>query len=103
MSYAVTEEFVSLDHLPVGGRGTILTLSGDDAVAIRLLELGLLPGEEIEVLGYAPLGDPIAIQVRGTRLALRRKDAGRIHMSVIRRTEPRTAAAVALAAGTAGT
>ena len=103
MSYVATEECVSLDRLPVGGRGTILSLSGDDAVAIRLLELGLLPGEDVQVLGYAPLGDPIAIQVRGTRLALRRKDAGRIRLSVIHRTMPRTAATVALAAGTVGT
>jgi Fe2+ transport system protein FeoA len=40
--------------------------------------MGLLPGEEVEVLGVAPLGDPMAIRVGGTRLALRRRDAARV-------------------------
>ena len=35
------------------------------------MELGLLPGEPIEVLGRAPFGDPIAVLIRGTRLAVR--------------------------------
>ena len=37
-----------------------------------LMEMGLLEGEEIEVIGFAPLGDPIEIRLRDYRLSLRR-------------------------------
>lgn len=40
----------------------------------RLLSLGLLPGSRFTIIRTAPLGDPIEIETRSTRLALRRKD-----------------------------
>jgi len=40
--------------------------------------MGLLEGEEIEVLGIAPLGDPVEIRVRDFRLSLRRREAATI-------------------------
>jgi ferrous iron transport protein A len=70
----------SLDSLLPGQRGVIAALSGDDPVTVRLLEMGLLPGEEVELLGVAPLGDPLAILVRGARLAIRRRDASRVQL-----------------------
>ena len=47
----------------------------DDDLSLRLLELGCLPGEEIEVAHIAPLGDPIAIHLYGHKLSLRKKEA----------------------------
>jgi len=44
----------------------------------RLFELGLLVGTTIEVVGYAPLGDPVEIKVRGYRLMIPRSEAERI-------------------------
>lgn len=41
----------------------------------RLLEMGLLVGTHVEVVRYAPLGDPVEIKVRGYRLTLRRHEA----------------------------
>jgi Fe2+ transport system protein FeoA len=41
----------------------------------RLLDLGFTPGEEVSVTHAAPLGDPIVIRVRGTLLALRKREA----------------------------
>jgi ferrous iron transport protein A len=73
---------VTLAQLSPGQRGRIVELQGDDAVAVRLFELGLLPGEIVEVLGLAPLGDPMAVVIRGTRLAVRRSDAARISVLV---------------------
>jgi Fe2+ transport system protein FeoA len=46
-----------------------------DGTTIRLMEMGLVPGTEITVTRHAPLGDPIELTVRGTRLCLRRSDA----------------------------
>jgi ferrous iron transport protein A len=68
----------TLDRLKRGERATILDVTGDDGVAIRLLEMGLTEGEEIEVVGFAPLGDPIEFRVRGYHLSLRASEARRL-------------------------
>jgi ferrous iron transport protein A len=46
----------------------------------RLSELGVLEGEEIEVVGFAPLGDPIEVRLGTARLTLRRRDAAGIEI-----------------------
>jgi ferrous iron transport protein A len=74
---------LSLDQLLVGQRATIDALLGNDTIAQRLLEMGLLEGEEIEVIGFAPLGDPMEIRLRDYRLSLRRTEAARITVSVV--------------------
>lgn len=61
-----------------GQRGRIVQVEGTDEVAIRLLEMGLIPGVEFEFIGVAPLGDPIEIELRGYRLSLRKSEASRI-------------------------
>ena len=68
----------TLDQLQRGQRATVTEVPGDDAVVQRLLEMGLLEGEEIEVLGFAPLGDPMEIRLRDYRLSLRRSEAARV-------------------------
>ncbi len=64
--------------LKPGERGRILDVSGEDAITVRLMEMGLTDGEEIELIGRAPLGDPIEFAVRGYRLSLRSEEAQRI-------------------------
>lgn len=68
----------TLDKLKPGERACIVEVAGDDAIAIRLMEMGLIDGEEIEMLGYAPLGDPIEYELRGYRLSLRKNEALRV-------------------------
>jgi ferrous iron transport protein A len=68
----------SLDQLRVGQRASIEAIEGSDSVVQRLLEMGLLEGEEVEVVGFAPLGDPMEIRLRDYRLSLRRSEAARI-------------------------
>ena len=68
----------TLDQLPVGQRCRVESVQGDDALVQRLLEMGLLEGEEIEVTGVAPLGDPMEIRLRDYRLSLRRREAARV-------------------------
>ena len=70
----------TLDSLRAGERGRILDVSGEDAIAVRLMEMGLIEGEEIELLGFAPLGDPLEIEVRGYRLSLRKSEARRVQI-----------------------
>lgn len=69
---------VSLDQLRVGQRATIASISGDDPLIQRLLEMGLLEGEDIEVLALGPFGEPLEIRLRDYRLSLRRREASRV-------------------------
>jgi ferrous iron transport protein A len=71
---------VNLDQLVLGQRGRIEGLQGDDALVQRLLEMGLLEGEEVEVIAVAPLGDPIEVRLRDYRLSLRRREAARVRV-----------------------
>jgi len=73
-------ENTTLDSLRIGERGRIVDIDGDDAVSVRLLEMGLIEGEVIEVLALAPLGDPIEYLIRGYRLSLRKSEARRVQI-----------------------
>jgi Fe2+ transport system protein FeoA len=73
----------SLDQLREGERARIVEVSGDDAVSIRLMEMGLTEGEEIELLGFAPLGDPIEFLIRGYRISLRAGEARRLRVETL--------------------
>ena len=70
-----------LHQLRVGERGRVEAVEGEDALVQRLMEMGVLEGEEVEVLGFAPLGDPMEIRLRDYRLSLRRNEAARIRVA----------------------
>jgi ferrous iron transport protein A len=72
----------SLDQLQLGQRALVIALEGDDAVVQRLYEMGVIEGEAIEIIGFAPLGDPVEIRLRDYRLSLRRSEAARVHVEV---------------------
>jgi ferrous iron transport protein A len=72
----------SLDQLQRGQRAQVEAISGNDSLVQRLLEMGLLEGEEVEVVGFAPLGDPMEIRLRDYCLSLRRSEAARITVRV---------------------
>ena len=69
----------TLDLLPLHTRARIAGfLSIDAGIADRLVEMGFDEGAEVEIEHLAPLGDPIAVRVDGTTVALRRALASRI-------------------------
>jgi ferrous iron transport protein A len=70
----------TLDQLKAGTRAIIREIDGDDGVAVRLLEMGLTEGEEIEVVGFAPFGDPIEFRIRAYRISLRANEARRLQV-----------------------
>jgi ferrous iron transport protein A len=70
----------SLDQLRPGERARVTALEGGDALIQRLMEMGLLDGEEVEVLAFAPLGDPMEVRVGDGRLSLRRCEAARVRV-----------------------
>lgn len=71
----------TLDSLSPGQRAVIDDVAGDDAISVRLMEMGLIDGEKIELVGRAPLGDPLEFLVRGYRISLRSEEARRISIS----------------------
>ena len=73
-----------LTELPLGHRGTVTGITGDLASCRRLLELGMVQGTPIQVIRRAPLGDPIELDVAGSRYAMRREVAARISVEADR-------------------
>jgi Fe2+ transport system protein FeoA len=67
---------------PVGQRVTIKGFDLPEGVRLRLLEMGLTEGAECRVVRYAPLGDPMEVQVRGYFLSLRTAEAEGILVEV---------------------
>jgi len=49
----------------------------------RLMELGLVPGTPVELVGFAPMGDPLEIKVRGYKLTLRRHEAEQVFVRLV--------------------
>lgn len=77
---------MTLNQLTIGQKARVIDLSGEDAIAIRLMEMGLIEGTEVTFLGAAPLGDPLEFAVRGYRLSLRCSEAERIQIEPIATT-----------------
>lgn len=65
---------MKLSQLKPGERGTIVAFT-DLEMSVKLMEMGCLPGEVVEVERFAPLGDPMAIRVAGYQLCLRKNEA----------------------------
>ena len=64
-----------LHELPKGISATVLCVRCPAHMRRRLAEMGILPGVEVQLKRTAPFGDPIAFQVKGYQLSLRKADA----------------------------
>jgi len=73
----------SLDRLTVGQRGRVIAVRGDLVLVQRLMEMGMLEGDEVELLAVAPLGDPIELRLGDSRLSVRRADAARVEVELL--------------------
>jgi ferrous iron transport protein A len=67
-----------LTALPVGAAATVAEINVPPEHRSRLLEMGLLVGTPVELIRFAPLGDPVEIKVRGYNLSLRKHEAEQI-------------------------
>jgi Fe2+ transport system protein FeoA len=73
-------DVTTLSELAVGARGKVVKVTGEDQISSRLLEMGLTPGASVQLLGTAPLGDPVELSIRGYRLSIRRSEAARVEI-----------------------
>jgi len=66
---------LSLACVPCGAKGRIIAHEAEGAIRQRLLDLGLIPPSQFELVRFAPLGDPIEVQVGTNNVVLRRSEA----------------------------
>ena len=72
----------TLNDLKDGQKAIVGELKPTLAACRRLMELGLMPGVEVRFIKSAPLGDPIAVDIEGRHLSLRREDAAQISVTI---------------------
>ncbi len=72
---------MTLDELAVGESALLQTVGGEGALRQHFLDMGLIPGEEVTLVRFAPLGDPMEIMVQGYELTLRKDDARKIEVT----------------------
>lgn len=73
----------TLNSIKPGQKAIVKALESQGLERRRLMDLGLLPGTLVEVELISPLGDPTAYLVRGTLVALRKEQAGRIQVEIV--------------------
>ena len=71
----------ALSELACGESGEIVRLECNRRAGVRQMELGVLPGVQVEVVRKAPLQDPIELRLRGYALSIRRSEAESIWVS----------------------
>lgn len=85
--HQLTQAGLRLSDLKPGEKARILEIGGSEQFRIRLMEMGLLINDTVEVDKYAPLMDPMELIVKGYHLSLRRMDAEKIAVELIGRNE----------------
>lgn len=74
----MTPDIQPLTSVQVGSTATVAEIRVAPEQRARLLEMGLLVGTPVELIRFAPLGDPVEIKVRGYHLTLRKLEADQI-------------------------
>ena len=72
---------MTLKDLNIGESAVIDTVGGEGALRQHFLDMGLLPGEEVTLIKFAPMGDPMELQLHGYELTLRLDDAKQINIT----------------------
>lgn len=67
---------MTLKELPIGKTATVRTVGGEGALRQHFLDMGIIPGAEVTMVKYAPMGDPVEVRIHSYELTLRLADAG---------------------------
>ncbi|MBQ4301331.1 MAG: ferrous iron transport protein B, partial [Lachnospiraceae bacterium] len=71
---------MTLDQLEIGKSATVTVVGGDGALRQHFLDMGIIPGEQVTLVKYAPMGDPMELSVNDYELTLRLADAREIQI-----------------------
>ena len=74
---------MTLREVPVHTTVKVVKINGEGAFRRRIMDMGITKNSEIYVRKVAPLGDPVAITVRGYELSLRRDDAESVEVVTV--------------------
>ena len=84
---------MTLKDLNIGESAVITAVGGEGALRQHFLDMGLIPGEEVTLVKFAPMGDPMELSIHGYELTLRLDDAARIGVTLAKVPAAKKAAA----------
>ncbi|MBP5329044.1 MAG: ferrous iron transport protein B [Spirochaetaceae bacterium] len=79
---------MTIKDMSPGQKAVILTVGGEGALRQHFLDMGVIPGVEVQIIKYAPMGDPVELKIYEYELTLRLEDAEKITVSEVTGTEP---------------
>lgn len=82
------DKTMTLKELPIGKEATVISVGGEGALRQHFLDMGVIPGAEVTMVKYAPMGDPVELRIHGYELTLRLADAGQIGIDDVREADP---------------
>ena len=74
---------MTLKDIKIGKSAVVTAVGGEGALRQHFLDMGVIPGAEVTVVKYAPMGDPIELRIHGYELTLRLADAAKIEVKAI--------------------
>ena len=75
---------MTLKDLPIGKSATLTIVGGEGALRQHFLDMGLIPGADVTMVKYAPMGDPVELRIHSYELTLRLADAEKIEITNVR-------------------
>jgi len=78
---------IPLNQLKPGQKGRVVKINLRGRLRYKLMDMGLINGAQLEILGLAPLGDPMEVKLKGFNLSLRKEDAVLIMVEPLPGTE----------------
>ena len=79
---------MTLKEIKEGQSARVTAVGGSGALRQHFLDMGIIPGTEVKVVKYAPMGDPVEICLHGYELTLRLDDAGEIEVGPVPASVP---------------
>ena len=73
---------MNLRQLAPGQKASIVKITACGELGRRIRDMGLVPGMSVQVLGKAPLRDPVALHIEGSTIALRNSEADYVSVEV---------------------
>ena len=84
---------MTLNQLEIGKSAVVTNVGGEGALRQHFLDMGVIPGTEVTLIKFAPMGDPMELRIRGYELTLRVDDAKKINIEPLSQTSTQQAAA----------
>ncbi len=72
---------MTINELKIGQTGTVTSVGGNGALRQHFLDMGIIPGTDVTLIKYAPMGDPMELRIKGYELTLRKDDAQKIDIT----------------------